>query len=62
MTELTKLSLADAAQGLQGGDFSSRELTQAYIARIEQIDPKIHAFLTLRRTWRWRKPSGPISD
>ena len=47
MTVLTDLSLIGAAKGLKQGDYSSRELTQAYLDRIEQLDPKIHAFLTL---------------
>ena len=47
MTVLTDLSLIGAAKGLKQGDYSSQELTQAYLDRIEQLDPKIHAFLTL---------------
>jgi aspartyl-tRNA(Asn)/glutamyl-tRNA(Gln) amidotransferase subunit A len=47
MAELINLSLMGAAQGLLNGDFSSRELTQAYLDRIEQLDSQVHAFLTL---------------
>ena len=47
MTALTDLSLTGAAKGLKNGDYSSRELTQAYLDRIEELDQKIRAFLTL---------------
>ena len=45
--ELTGLSLAQIARGLRGGDFSSRELTGAFLERIHQLDPALHAFLAL---------------
>ncbi len=47
MTDLTNLTLTQAAAALRRGDFSSRELTQAYLARIERLEPKVRAFLTL---------------
>jgi aspartyl-tRNA(Asn)/glutamyl-tRNA(Gln) amidotransferase subunit A len=47
MVDLTQLSLIEAFKGLQRGDFSSRELTQAYISRIQTLEPGIHAFITL---------------
>ncbi len=47
MSDLTELSLSQAAQGLRSGHFSSRELTQAYLERIQRLDPQLHAFLTL---------------
>ena len=47
MADLTQLSLTEVLQGLQRGDFSSRELTQAYISRIQTLEPVIHAFITL---------------
>ena len=45
MAELHELSLLEARAGLDKGDFSSVELAQAYLARIEQLDPKLHAYL-----------------
>lgn len=68
MTEPTDLTLHETAQALRRGDFTSRELTQAYLRRIEAQDPSLHAFLTLtpelalsqaeaadRRLDAWRK-------
>ncbi|HEY46403.1 MAG: glutamyl-tRNA amidotransferase [Anaerolineae bacterium SM23_ 63] len=47
MTDLTDLTLLEAAAALRSGDVSSRELTQACLDRIEDLEPKIHAFLSL---------------
>ena len=35
MTELTALTLAEARDGLEAGDFSARELTQSYVTAME---------------------------
>jgi aspartyl-tRNA(Asn)/glutamyl-tRNA(Gln) amidotransferase subunit A len=45
MTELTQLSLLDAAQALRKGEVSSTELTQACLDRIEALEPQVKAFL-----------------
>jgi aspartyl-tRNA(Asn)/glutamyl-tRNA(Gln) amidotransferase subunit A len=59
---------------LRAGDFSSRELVSAFLERIEQLEPKLHAFITLtpelaleqagqadRQLAAWRKdPGGEI--
>lgn len=47
MGDLVGLSLVEAREGLRKGDFSSRELTQAYLDRIEQLDEILKSFLTL---------------
>ncbi|MGE5221700.1 MAG: Asp-tRNA(Asn)/Glu-tRNA(Gln) amidotransferase subunit GatA [Omnitrophica WOR_2 bacterium] len=47
MSEVTDLTLLESVQALRRGDFSSRELTQAYLNRIDRLDPVLHAFLTL---------------
>lgn len=47
MTALTDLTLRAALQGLRQGAFSSRELTEACLERIERLDGAVHAFLTL---------------
>jgi aspartyl-tRNA(Asn)/glutamyl-tRNA(Gln) amidotransferase subunit A len=47
MTDLTDLSLLEAADALRAGDVSSRELTEACLQRISSLEPEIHAFLTL---------------
>jgi len=45
MTALTELSLKEMQLGLRAGRFSSRELVEATLERIGQIDPSLHAFL-----------------
>jgi len=47
VTELTGLSLDQMTLSLRSGDFSSRELTGAFLTRIEQIEPRLHAFINL---------------
>lgn len=47
MTDLTDLSLTQMGQSLRSGEFSSQELAQAFIARIERLEPEIHAYITL---------------
>lgn len=68
MHNLTDLSLSEIISLLRTGDFSSRELTQAYLLRMEALEPDLHAFLTItpelalsqadqadRRLAAWRK-------
>ncbi|MBN1306205.1 MAG: Asp-tRNA(Asn)/Glu-tRNA(Gln) amidotransferase subunit GatA [Anaerolineales bacterium] len=45
MTELTELTITQALAALQAGDVTSRELTRAYLDRIEKLDARLHAFL-----------------
>jgi aspartyl-tRNA(Asn)/glutamyl-tRNA(Gln) amidotransferase subunit A len=47
MTELTSLSVQEAADALKKREISSVELTQAYLDRIAAVDDKVQAFLTL---------------
>jgi aspartyl-tRNA(Asn)/glutamyl-tRNA(Gln) amidotransferase subunit A len=47
MTSLTDLSLSQIISGLQKGDFTSRELTQAYLDRIDDLEPILQAFISL---------------
>ena len=71
MTDLTALSLIEAATALRTGDVSSTELTKACLDRIHALDSRIHAFLALtpdlalkqskaadRRLVRWRREGG----
>lgn len=51
MTELTELTLTEALKKLQAREISSVELTRAYLDRIEQLDPKIKAYLTIPETY-----------
>lgn len=43
----TSSSLKQLVAGLRAGDFSCRELTRFYLDRISQLNPSIHAFITL---------------
>lgn len=47
MSEIVDLSLGEMLTALHGGDISSREVTMAYLERVERLDPIIHAFLTI---------------
>jgi len=47
MSELTALPLSQLVPALQRGDFSSRELTLAFLDRIDQREPELQAFITL---------------
>ncbi len=47
MADLTDLTLLEAGEGLRRGEFSSRDLTLACLQRIEALDSRLHAFLTL---------------
>lgn len=42
-----KLTLSELAQGLNQKSFSSVELTQHYLARIQQYDPQFNSFITV---------------
>jgi aspartyl-tRNA(Asn)/glutamyl-tRNA(Gln) amidotransferase subunit A len=45
MTDLTKLTLAAARDGLKAKKFSSTELTKAFVAAIEKANPALNAFV-----------------
>jgi aspartyl-tRNA(Asn)/glutamyl-tRNA(Gln) amidotransferase subunit A len=47
MADLIDLSLAQMGRLLREGEFSSQELTRAFIERIERLEPDLHAFITL---------------
>jgi len=47
MPDLTDLTLVDALQALRRGDISSRQLTRAFLERIDSLEPSLHAFITL---------------
>ncbi len=47
MSQLTDLKLTQVVQALANKEISSRELTQAYLDRIERLEPELHAFITL---------------
>lgn len=45
MTDLTRLTAVEMADGLAAGEFTSVELTQAHLDRIERLNPALNAFL-----------------
>ncbi len=45
MTDLTRLTLAKALDGLKAKDFSSREITTAFIGAIDTANPHLNAFV-----------------
>jgi aspartyl-tRNA(Asn)/glutamyl-tRNA(Gln) amidotransferase subunit A len=45
MTELIWASATELAERLRKGEVSSREVTEALIARADEVDPKLNAFL-----------------
>jgi aspartyl-tRNA(Asn)/glutamyl-tRNA(Gln) amidotransferase subunit A len=45
-TNFLDLTLAQMLAGLRSGEFSSRELTQAALERIQAVEPAVHAFLS----------------
>ena len=47
MSDLTELSIAQAAAALRAGRCSATELTLAHLARIERLNPRLNAYLTV---------------
>jgi len=47
MTDLTQLTIREAAQRLRRREISSVELTRAYLERIEALEPQVRAYLTV---------------
>ena len=50
MPDLTQLSFAQAAAALAAGTASSRSLADALFARIDAVEPRVKAYLSLDRT------------
>lgn len=47
MTDLTKLTIAGARDGLKKGEFKATELTDAYLHTIEAANPAINAYVAI---------------
>lgn len=47
--ELTSLSASDARRLLDRREISAEELVEAHLDRIEQVEPRVHAFITVMR-------------
>jgi aspartyl-tRNA(Asn)/glutamyl-tRNA(Gln) amidotransferase subunit A len=48
-TDLTRLTGAELADALTAGEVTSREVTEAFLGRIESLDGDLHAFLHVDR-------------
>jgi aspartyl-tRNA(Asn)/glutamyl-tRNA(Gln) amidotransferase subunit A len=46
-SELTSLTIAQAAHGIGRGELSPVALTRAYLERIERLDPRVNAYITV---------------
>ena len=44
-SELTRMTASGLAAAIAAGEVSAAEVTEAHLARIEQVDPRVHAFL-----------------
>ncbi|OEV05541.1 Asp-tRNA(Asn)/Glu-tRNA(Gln) amidotransferase subunit GatA [Streptomyces oceani] len=49
MSDLTRLTAAEAAERIASGEVSAAEITGAHLDRIDAVDKKVHAFLHLDR-------------
>jgi len=47
MTELTRLTIAEARTKLAAREFSAAELTEAYLAAIDRANPALNAYITV---------------
>jgi aspartyl-tRNA(Asn)/glutamyl-tRNA(Gln) amidotransferase subunit A len=47
--EITGLTIHELSEGLKNKEFTSKELTEAYLGRIEEVDPKVRAYITVTR-------------
>ena len=47
VTDLTALTVEEASAGIAAGSFSPVDLTRAYLERIERIDPRVNAYITV---------------
>ena len=45
MAELFRMSAAETAEAIRSGEASAAEVTDAHLARIEQVEPQVRAFL-----------------
>ena len=47
MTDLHRLSIREMTEGLANAQFSSREITEHYLKRIEKIDALVKSYVTV---------------
>jgi aspartyl-tRNA(Asn)/glutamyl-tRNA(Gln) amidotransferase subunit A len=68
-TDLASLTLAEAASAIQSGSLSPVELTEAYLDRVDRLNPTLNAYITItadlaraeaRAAQDGTGPSGPL--
>ncbi|WP_417681389.1 Asp-tRNA(Asn)/Glu-tRNA(Gln) amidotransferase subunit GatA [Roseibium sp.] len=47
MTDLTRLTIAEAREGLKNKDYTSSELTEAFLTNIEAANPSLNAYVAV---------------
>ena len=47
MTDLTRLTIADARSRLRAKEFSAGELADAYLAAIDRANPRLNAYVVV---------------
>jgi aspartyl-tRNA(Asn)/glutamyl-tRNA(Gln) amidotransferase subunit A len=47
--EITKLTIHELSKSLKNKEITSKELTGTYLGRIEEVDPKVRAYITVTR-------------
>ena len=60
MTDLTRLTLAAARDGLRSRQFTAAELTEAYLSAIEAANPKLNAYVAV--TPEMARAAAKLSD
>jgi aspartyl-tRNA(Asn)/glutamyl-tRNA(Gln) amidotransferase subunit A len=62
VTDLCNLTVTELSAGIAAGQYTSSAITEACLARIAALEPKLQAFVELydkeARAWR-RAPSAP---
>ena len=49
MKRITSMTMGELAEQLASGALSSREITEAYLKRIDQVEDKVGAYVTVCR-------------
>lgn len=62
MTDLWRLTLREAADGLARKDFSAEELLESTLGRLNQTEPSVHAYVTLMEDSARRQAAAADDD
>jgi aspartyl-tRNA(Asn)/glutamyl-tRNA(Gln) amidotransferase subunit A len=47
MTDLTRLTIAEAREKLRGKEITATEITDAYLSAIDSVNPVLYAYVTV---------------